>query len=90
MKPRSSITPDWCRDETMAALLDLPCSTFRDYVAEGLIPKGVKIGKHRLWSRERVNAALASLEQTDLNSSAVQAAIEGMGDGKKKGARHVA
>jgi hypothetical protein len=82
------MTPDWCREETIAALIDLPPTTFREYVANGWLPKGVKIGKHRLWNRERVSAALAKLEEPSLNDGAVMKAVRGMGDhGKKKDAR---
>jgi hypothetical protein len=85
------LTPDWCREETMAALLDLPCSTFREYVGKGWLPEGVKLGRHRLWNREQVNAALAKMQQGELNGDAVMEAIAGMGHhGKKKSARHVA
>lgn len=52
------MTPDFCRDETMATLLDIPVSTFREYVGRGVLPDGIKIGKHRLWSRSRVYEAL--------------------------------
>lgn len=68
----------------MASLLDIPVSTFLEYVEKGWLPSGVKIGKHRLWSRDGVNAALASLQEPSLNNSGVRTAIEGMGHGKKK------
>jgi predicted DNA-binding transcriptional regulator AlpA len=75
---------DWCRDETMASLLDIPVSTFREYVEKGWLPKGVKIGKHRLWSRASVNAALARMQEPSFDDGGIRAAIEGMGHGKKK------
>jgi hypothetical protein len=47
--------------EPMAALIGLPASTFRQYVREGLLPPGIKIGRHRLWQRDVVIAALVGL-----------------------------
>jgi hypothetical protein len=42
-----------------ATLLDLPVSTFYQLVREGILPPSVsKVGKHRLWSREQLVAAV--------------------------------
>lgn len=42
-----------------AALLDLPLSTFHQLVRDGTLPPPVsQIGKHRLWSREQLVAAV--------------------------------
>ena len=54
-------SPDWLDDDGAAYALTLPVSTFRQYVDAGLLPPPVKIGRHSRWSREALNAALASL-----------------------------
>ena len=61
MIPSRSYAPDWLDDEAAAYLLCLPVSTFREYVAAGILPEGVKIGRHRRWGREALNVALAQI-----------------------------
>jgi hypothetical protein len=53
--------PEWCSSETMAYLLDMGESTFRDFVSRGLLPPGQKRGGVRRWHRETVVAAFAGL-----------------------------
>ena len=55
-----SYPPDWLDDGEAAYLLSLPVSSFRQYVSEGVLPKGVTIGKHRRWSRAMLHDALAA------------------------------
>lgn len=52
--------PDWLDADEAAYLLCLPVSSFRQYVNEGVLPKGVTIGKHRRWSRAMLHDALAA------------------------------
>lgn len=49
--------PDWCSAATMAYLLDMAESTFRGYVARGLMPVGVTRGGSVRWPREKTLAA---------------------------------
>lgn len=72
--------PDFCRDETIAGLLDLPVSTFRTYVERGIIPAGLKIGKHRLWNRLEVYKTLDNLTQNP-NSNAFTDAVKRAANG---------
>jgi hypothetical protein len=59
-------------------------STFRDYVARGVLPRGVMIGGPRRWSRTKLNAALENLEERTLNGETEMAsAIRSMGNGTK-------
>lgn len=82
--------PDWLDDDAAAYLLCLPVSTFREYVAAGALPEGVKIGKHRRWSRTALNASLASIGDPS-KIDAVSAALRGIANGEKsKGGRHAA
>ena len=82
--------PDWLDETGAAYLLCLPVSTFREYVADGLLPAGVKIGKHRRWARDSLNASLASLANPPKTGD-VGAALREMADGQKtKGGRHAA
>lgn len=82
--------PDWIDDLGAAYLLCLPVSTFREYVAAGVLPEGVKIGKHRRWSRDTLNASLASLTGSP-KADDISAALRGITHGQKeKGGRHAA
>lgn len=86
MTPSRSYPPDWLDDEAAAYLLCLPVSTFREYVAAGLLPEGVKIGRHRRWAREALNSALAQIGAPANNG--VGSALRGMAqDGPKKTGR---
>lgn len=51
--------PDFCDEETMAYCLGLAQSTFREYVAAGIVPAAVKIGNKSRWHRLTVVEALA-------------------------------
>ncbi|MBA3752659.1 MAG: hypothetical protein H0X01_00590 [Nitrospira sp.] len=82
--------PDWLDDLGAAYLLCLPVSTFREYVAAGVLPEGVKIGKHRRWARDRLNATLATLADP-AKDDGPGAALRGIAHGQKeKGRRHAA
>lgn len=82
--------PDWLDEDAAAYLLCLPPSTFREYVAAGILPQGAKIGKHRRWSRDALNASLASL-LAPAKDAGIGAALKGLVDGQKaKGGRHAA
>lgn len=82
--------PDWVDDTGAAYLLCLPVSTFREYVAGGVLPEGVKIGKHRRWSRDSLNASLASMLDKGKDTT-IGAALRDLADGEKsKGRRHAA
>lgn len=90
MIPARPYPPDWLDEDGAAYLLTLPPSTFRDYVAAGIIPQGIKIGRHRRWAREALNAALAMLAQPEADSS-IAAALRGLAHGQKaKGRGHAA
>jgi hypothetical protein len=76
--------PDWLSAEEAAYLLTVAESTFRDYVARGLLPKGILIGGSRRWSRHKLNSTLETLEETTLNADGeLAAAIQGIGNGAK-------
>ncbi len=82
--------PDWLDADGASYLLCLPVSTFHEYVAAGVLPEGARIGKHRRWSRESLNAALASRASPDKDAG-IGAALRGLADGQKaKGGRHAA
>lgn len=49
----------YLRARSAAQLLDLPLSTFYQLVRQGSLPPAVsQLGKHRLWSREQLVAAV--------------------------------
>lgn len=52
-----SYPPEWCSAETMAYLLDMGASTFRDYVARGDLPPGQRLNGVVRWHRERTVGA---------------------------------
>jgi predicted DNA-binding transcriptional regulator AlpA len=56
-------SPDWLDDQGAAYCLSLPVSTFREYVAAGMLPEPTKIGKHTRWSREALNSRLEEIGQ---------------------------
>lgn len=90
MTPSRLYPPDWLDDEAAAYLLSLPVSTFREYVAAGLLPEGIKIGRHRRWGREALGAALAQIGNKADNG--IGAALAGMAQNgaNKKGRRNAA
>lgn len=80
--------PDWCDDDTMAYLLDMGKSTFRDYVNRGLLPKGRRIGGSVRWSRHEVTRALADLggpAQTRERSDPIMEAARGKKEAARRG-----
>jgi hypothetical protein len=77
--------PDWLDAAEAAYLLSLAESTFRDYVARGILPAGALIGGKRLWSRARLNEALDGLASPA--ERPVSEAIRGMRHGQDKKAR---
>ena len=82
--------PDWLDDDGAAYALSLPVSTFRQYVEAGMLPTAVKIGKHSRWSREALNAALASMGAKGKTASAGDR-LAGLAHGQEtKGGRHAA
>jgi hypothetical protein len=48
---------EWVSAATMAFLLDVGASTFRSYVAKGLLPKGKRFAGVVRWHRETTLAA---------------------------------
>jgi len=87
---RRPYPPDWLDDDAAAYLLSLPVSTFREYVAAGALPDGVKIGKHRRWSRDALNARLASTADP-VDAGGIAAALGRIANGSKaKGRRDAA
>lgn len=87
MTPSRHYAPDWLDDEAAAYLLCLPVSTFREYVTAGILPEGVRIGRHRRWGREALNAALARIGQPADNAG-VGSALRGMANGTQKKGQH--
>lgn len=77
--------PDWLDASEAAYLLSMAESTFRDYVARGILPAGVALGGKRLWSRSRLNEALDGLANP--KERPVADAIKGLRDGQDKKAR---
>lgn len=61
MSSHRPYSPDWLDAEGAAYCLSLPVSTFREYVAAGILPEAVKIGKHARWSRTALNARLEEI-----------------------------
>jgi predicted DNA-binding transcriptional regulator AlpA len=82
--------PDWLDNDAAAYMLSMAPSTFRDFVARGILPEGIKIGGKRLWSRTSINDALEKLANPALISP-IDKAIGELIDGEKaKGRRHAA
>lgn len=81
--PLRPYPPDWLDDGEAAYLLTLPASTFHDYVAAGVLPEGVKIGKHRRWSRQQLNQALADMMKPAADSR-IGEKLRGMANGAAK------
>lgn len=76
--------PIWADEATMAALLCLGESTFRAYVARGLLPEGVLIGSSRRWKVEAVSKALDRLQEGGSDGDPISKRIKGMFNGQKK------
>jgi predicted DNA-binding transcriptional regulator AlpA len=77
----------WCDVETAERLFCIAPSTFREHVAEGRLPQGVKIGKKRLWRVADVDEALAKLLPQSNDEDEIMRLIRGMGNGPKAKAR---
>lgn len=80
--------PDWCAAETMAYLLDMSETRFRDLVRTRVLPPGVDRAGTVRWNR------IGTLEAWDAHQDRARVAGEGGGDpileaarGKKAGAR---
>ena len=83
-------SPDWLDDQGAAYCLSLPVSTFREYVAAGMLPEAVKIGKHARWSRTAISAsleAIANPSKADTLRKAMREAVRGP---QKEGGRDAA
>ncbi len=52
------MTPIYAKAATMASLIDIAESTFRNLVTTGQLPKPVKIGGNSLWKVEAVVEAI--------------------------------
>jgi hypothetical protein len=61
--------PLWADEPTMAALLCMGESTFREYARRGLVPEGVLIGSLRRWKVDAVSATLDRLGKTDSDTA---------------------
>lgn len=82
--------PDFCDEDTMAYLVGLAPSTFREYVAAKIIPDAVPIGNKRRWHRASVVEALAGRAETVANPRPdIFGAARGDGQ-TKKARRHAA
>ena len=81
--------PDFCKAETMAYMLDMSETTFRNLVADRILPKGRMIGGLRLWSRQEVYEALEARKATDfngrLNDDPISRAIHGTQEETRRG-----
>lgn len=62
-----SYPPRAMRAERAAAYLDISKSMFLQWVAEGKMPKGTRIGGLRSWDREDIDAAYEALKGTESN-----------------------
>lgn len=80
----------WADAQTMATLFCIPASSFREHVATGTLPQGVKIGKKRLWRVADVDEALAKLLPDAKHGDDVMDAILGDRNGEKTKARRPA
>lgn len=84
--------PEWCSSETMGYLFDIAESTFRSYVARGLLPAGVHRGGSVRWHRETTLAAWgvvaapkrADNDNRDTTQEDILASIKRHGATKKK------
>jgi hypothetical protein len=79
--------PIYADEATMAALLCMGESTFRDYVRRKLLPEGVLIGSCRRWKVETVSKALDLLTADAPDADPVVREMKGYLDGQKKKGR---
>lgn len=83
--------PIYADEPTMAALLCLGESTFRDYVRRGLLPPGRLIGSSRRWKVEDVTKALDPPAEGGSDGDPISGRIKDFVNGQeKKGKRHAA
>ena len=86
----------WADAKTVASLFCMAETTFRDHVASGLLPQGVRLGGKRLWRVSQIDEALAKLlpSEKDGDQPGTDPALDAIGranNGKaKKGKRHAA
>jgi hypothetical protein len=90
MSQHRPYAPDWLDAESAAYMLSLPVSTFHQYVANGVLPKGVVIEKHTRWSREALNASLASKDTLRKPRGIREAMLEIAHGQESKGRDHAA
>src|SRR5262249_61014902 len=57
LQDKYAYVPRAMRAERAAAYLDISKSMFLQWVAEGKMPKGTRIGGLRIWDREDIDAA---------------------------------
>lgn len=81
--------PDFCDEATMAYLLGLAPSTFRQYVTAGILPDAVKIGNKHRWHRMAVIEAVADRDLSAPNAGSNNGILEAA-RGKTKGAGRAA
>ena len=55
------------RADRAAAYLDISKSMFLQWVAEGKMPRGTRVGGLRIWDREDIDAAYEALKETESN-----------------------
>jgi excisionase family DNA binding protein len=75
-----SYPPRAMRAERAAAYLDISKSMFLQWVAEGKMPKGTRIGGLRIWDREDIDAAYEALKESEGNQHNPIEAHYGIGD----------
>lgn len=84
--PNYSFPPDWVNRATAVYLTGLTGDQFDAYVRTGVLPQPVQHGNRRLWDRQAVNAALATLSHDRSTIEPDQDILAAArGDGKAKG-----
>lgn len=63
-----AITPIAVTEKNAAKLLDMPLSSFRELVAEGVMPRPRKIGPFERWDAEELRAILRGEKQDGYES----------------------
>ena len=90
MNTTRTYAPDWLDDEGAAYILTLPVSTFRQYVAIGILPCAIGIGKHARWSRDALNSSLANIGEKPKGKSPSDKIRELANGQKTEGRDHAA
>jgi excisionase family DNA binding protein len=62
-----SYPPRAMRADRAASYLDISKSMFLQWVAEGKMPRGVRIGGVRVWDRQEIDEAFEALKQAENN-----------------------